>query len=139
MTITYTNELTAEEFNALRVSVGWTAIESSLAKKGLENTAFTVCAKDCEKAVGMARVITDYGYVVYISDVVVLPEYQGKGIGREIMSKVLNYINENIALNQRKFVTLMAANGKEEFYKKFGFDASTTATGMIKWIEKKRE
>ena len=137
MTITYTNKLTAEEFNALRISVGWTAIESSLAAKGLENTAFIVCAKDGEKTVGMARMITDYGYVVYIADVVVLPEYQSKGIGKAMMDKIINYIKENLSPNQRRFVTLMAANGKEDFYKKFGFNASTTATGMIQWIEKK--
>ena len=121
MNINYTNTLTPEEFNSLRAAVGWNTIEGSLAARGLEHTAFTVCAKDSKKAIGMARVITDYGYTVYIADVIVHPEYQGIGIGREIMTRIMAYINANIAPGQWKFITLMAAKGKEGFYEKFGF------------------
>ena len=74
MNIEYTNFLTVEEFNFLRTSVGWDAIENELASNGLKNSAFTVCARDGGKAIGMARVITDYGYVVFVHDVIVSPE-----------------------------------------------------------------
>jgi len=137
--ITYTNTVTPEEFNTLRVAVGWNAIENSLTIKGLENTAFTICARDENKAIGMARVITDYGYVVFIADVIVLPEYQGKGIGREIMSRIMAYINENTAQNQCKYIALISASGKEEFYEKFGFVKRPTdnlGCGMTIWFEK---
>ena len=121
MNITYTDTLTPEEFNALRTGVGWGELENSLAAQGLENSAFIVCARDGEKAVGMARVITDYGYIVYVADVIVQPEYQGKGLGREIMTRIMAYINEKIAPGHYKFVNLMSKRGKETFYKKFGF------------------
>ena len=140
MNITYINTITPEEFNVLRASVGWDVIEHSLTVKGLENTAFAICAKDGEKTVGMARVITDYGYVVYIADVIVLPEYQGKGISGEIMTRVMTYINENIAQGHGKYIALMTAKGKEEFYEKFGFIKRPTdklGCGMTIWIEMK--
>lgn len=139
MNITYTNSLMPEEFNTLRASVGWTTIESVLTVKGLENTACIVCARDGEKAVGMARVITDYGYVVYIADMIVLPEYQGNGIGREIMSRVMAYIKQNIAQGQSKYIALMAAKDKEGFYEKFGFIKRPTddsGCGMTQWMQK---
>jgi GNAT superfamily N-acetyltransferase len=139
MNIEYTNTLTPEEFNALRVAVGWGAIENSLAVKGLENTAFTICVRDTDKAIGMARVITDYGYVVYIADVIVLPEYQGNGIGTEIMTRVMAYINANIAPGQGKYIALMASKGREEFYEKFGFvkrPNDTLGCGMTVWLSK---
>jgi predicted GNAT family N-acyltransferase len=138
----YENSLTVEEFNALRVAVGWSAIENELAAKGLENTAFVVCAKDGEKAVGMARVITDYGYVVNITDVIVVPEYQGKGIGGEIMSRVMAYVNENIAPGQKKMISLLSRAGKEEFYEKYGFikrPKDDLGCGMSFWIDKTSE
>jgi len=139
MNIEYTNSLTVEEFNYLRVAVGWDAIENELTSKGLENSAFTVCARDDEKAIGMARVITDYGYVVFITDVIVVPEYQGKGIGGEIMKRIMNYINENISPGQKKLIQLMSRDGKEEFYEKFGFIKRPTGAmgcGMTFWIDK---
>ena len=141
MNVTYTNTIAPEEFNKLRAAVGWSVIEDSLTIKGLENTAFTVCARDDEKAVGMARVITDYGYVVYIADVIVFPDYQGKGIGGEIMSRVMAYIDENIAQGQAKYIALMAAKGKEEFYEKYGFVKRPTdnlGCGMTIWLEKSK-
>ena len=140
MNVTYTNTLTADEFNALRSAVDWNVIENSLAAKGLEHTAFLVCVRDGEKAVGMARIISDYGYVVYIADVIVLPEYQGKGLGREIMSRIMGYIKDNTTQGQSKYIALMAAKGKEEFYEKFGFVKRPTdslGSGMTIWYEKK--
>lgn len=137
MEIRYGNSLTADEFNAFRVAVGWGEIEPSLAAKGLENSAFTVCARDGETAVGMGRIITDYGYVVYIADVVVLPEYQNKGIGGEIMSRIMAHINESILPGEGKYVALMASSGREEFYEKFGFLKRPTeefGCGMTQWI-----
>ena len=139
MNITYTNTLTPEEFNELRVAVGWDAVESALAARGLENTAYAVCARDGDKAIGMARVITDYGYTVYIADVIVRPEYQGKGVGKEIMTLIMTYINESIAPGQRKIITLMSRKGKEEFYEKFGFMKRPTeelGCGMSQWIKR---
>jgi len=139
MNITYTHTITPEEVNALRVAVGWHVVEHRQVVKGLEHTAYTVCARDGEKAIGMARVITDHGYIVYIADVIVLPEYQGKGLGKEIMSRIMAYINENTEQGQRKFISLMARKGKEEFYEKFGLIKRPTddlGCGMTMWIEK---
>ena len=141
MEILYTNSLTPEESNLLRVSVGWNKIENSLAAKGLENTAFIVCARHAGKAVGMARVITDYGYVVYIADMIVLPDYQGHGIGGEIMSRIMDYINENTAQGHCKYIGLHASKGKEEFYEKYGFikrPADNLGCGMTQWIDRTR-
>jgi len=139
MNITYTNTLTPEEFNGLRAAVGFGVIESQLTAKGLEHSAFIVCIRDAGKAIGMARIITDYGYTVYIADVIVHPDYQGKGIGRKMMTRVMAYIDENIAPGQGKFIVLVAAKGKEEFYEKFDFIQRPTDSkgcGMSQWISK---
>ena len=137
--ITYTNELTAEQFNELRLAVDWSPVELSLAKKGLENTAFLIVANDGNNPVGMARVITDYGYQVLIADVIVRPEYQSQGIGTEMMKRVMQYISDSVAPGQGKTVTLNAAKGREGFYKQFGFFERPTdkfGPGMTQWVSK---
>jgi GNAT superfamily N-acetyltransferase len=139
MNITYKNNISAEQFNMLRVSAGWKVIHPDLAQKGLDNTAYIIVACENGLPIGMARVVTDYGYTVIIADVIVLPAYQRKGIGKEIMTRIMTYIKENISPGQAKFINLMSAKGKEGFYKKFGFEErpnDKNGCGMTQWIEK---
>jgi len=57
--------------------------------------------------------------VFYIQDVIVIPEYQNKGIGTQLMKKVMEYIEKHA--NDNSVIGLMSAKGKEKFYEKFGF------------------
>jgi len=139
MEVTYVNSITAGDFNKLRASVGWPEITAEKAKTGIDNSAFIVAA-ECEgKTVGLARVVSDGGYVALIADVIVLPEYQGKGIGKTMMNMVMQYIYNSIGSGERVLVSLMAAKGKESFYKKFGFierPNENYGAGMTLWILK---
>ena len=139
MEVTYVNTITAEDFNKLRKSVGWTEISARRAKTGIDNSAFIVAAICEGKTVGMARVVSDGGYIALIVDVIVLPEYQGKGIGKTMMNMVMQYINNSIISGEGIFVNLMAAKDKEPFYKKFGFIERPNekyGAGMTLWIQK---
>lgn len=120
-TITYHNTLSPQEFNALRKCVGWYEFNEARAKLGLEHTAFISVARADGKAIGMARVVTDYGYFAYIGDVIVHPDYQRRGIGTKLMTNVMDYIKDKLANGQNMMVVLVSAKGKEEFYEKFGF------------------
>jgi GNAT superfamily N-acetyltransferase len=85
----------------------------------------------------MARVISDGAYIAYIADVLVLPEYQGRGIGRELMNRVMLYIKGNAVAGEKVYVNLMAAKGKEGFYKRFGFierPSEQHGAGMNLWL-----
>jgi GNAT superfamily N-acetyltransferase len=121
MNLTYTNTITVKQYNGLRAAVGWNIYNEEQAARGLENSAFLIVVRDDDVPIGMARVITDYGYVVYIADVIIHPDYQGKGLGRSVMKKILEYVENSIEPGQGKSILLMAAKGKEEFYKKLGF------------------
>jgi len=139
MNINYINEITVSDFNNLRIISGWDAIEEELASNGIKNSLFKLTAKDGEKTVGIVRVIGDGGYVVLISDIMIYPEYQGRGIGRALMEKAMSYINDNIKTGQSVFVNLMAAKDKEHFYTKFGFAIrpnEKSGPGMSQWISK---
>ena len=56
-----------------------------------------------------------------IHDIMVIPEYQSKGIGTMIMNKLLEKIEEIRKENPNLRVYLGASKNKEGFYKKFGF------------------
>jgi predicted GNAT family N-acyltransferase len=119
--ITYSELMTPEEYNDLRVSVDWREITPGQAKRGLENTTFLTVARDDEKIIGMGRVLFDYGYTAYIGDVIIRPEYQGQGIGSHIVKSLMDKTLDAACEGDRIMFILGAAKGKEEFYEKFGF------------------
>lgn len=139
LNIMYDHNLDVTDYNNLRDSAGWGRIPEKQARAGLSRSDFVIAAKDGERTVGMSRVLTDGGCVALILDVVVHPEYQGKGIGRTLMQSVMNYINNRIAQGEVGHICLMAAKGKEDFYKKFGFEERPNekqGAGMTQWIYK---
>ena len=121
MNIIYTNSVSSEDCNKLRNSAGWPQMHIDQIEAGLKNSAFIVAAKDGDITVGMARIVSDGGYVAFIVDVLVLPEYQKKGIGKTMMTKIMENIHSGLRDEYRIQVDLMAAQGREGFYRKFGF------------------
>ena len=118
------NELTAEEFIFLWETVWGDGPSLEQTRLAMEHTLFRVSIYDGNEIVAMARMIGDMGLDYYIKDVVVKPEYQGKGIGRLLINELLKFIKENGIKNTDIFVELCAMPDKIPFYEKFGFDAN---------------
>ena len=135
----FTNYMTGEEYNYLRESVDWRPISLGQANRGLQNTTFLVVVRDEGKAIAMGRALFDYGYTAYIGDVIVKPEYQGKGIGKTIVEKLINYVMNAAEPEDRIMFILGAAKGKEGFYEKIGFEKRPndfSGHGMTMWRKK---
>lgn len=82
----------------------------------------TVCcfAFAGETLVGAGRAISDRISYAVIFDVVIAPEHQGRGIGTEIMQRLIRSAD---APN----VILHSVPGKERFYERLGFRKMRTA------------
>jgi len=118
------NKLTAEEFIFLWETVWGDGPSLEQTRLAMEHTLFRVSIYDGNEIVAMARMIGDMGLDYYIKDVVVKPEYQGKGIGRLLINELLKFINENGVKDTEIFVELCAMPDKIPFYEKFGFEAN---------------
>ena len=135
----YTNYMTGEEYNHLRESVDWHPITPGQAERGLQNTSFLVVARDEDKAVAMGRAMFDFGYTAYIGDVIVKPEYQGQGIGKNIIETLITQVMNAADPEDRIMFILAAAKGKEGFYEKMGFEKRPNdllGPGMTMWRKK---
>lgn len=132
-----TDTISPEEYMEMRKIVGWHDFPVEQAAEGLRNS-YKWCIRENDKPIGLARVVWDHGYVVYIADVIVLPEYQGQGLGRELMETIMAFLRSQLKPRYRFMVTLMSAKGKNEFYKKFGFvdrPSEKFGPGMHQWLE----
>ncbi len=131
------NTLDIQTYQELRASVGWKQLLPEQAETALRRSLFTVCAYDGERPVGMGRIVGDGVVIDYIQDLVVRPDVQSQGIGRQIIERLIRYVRETKLEDAEIMLCLMCAKGREEFYKKFDFIARPTQNlgpGMIQYI-----
>ncbi len=90
------------------------------------NSMFVVFVYDNKKLIGVGRALADGIDCSYICDVAIHPEFQGNGLGRSIISRLVE-----LSSNHKKII-LYAVPGKEKFYAKIGFKPMNTAMAIFK-------
>ena len=89
------------------------------------NSMFKCFVYDEGRLVGAGRAMADGLDCAYICDVAVHPSHQGTGLGKQIVSRLLD-----LSKGHRKII-LYAVAGKEPFYAKFGFRRMKTAMAIF--------
>lgn len=132
------NNLSCTVYCSLRESVGWTNFPKEQMEKALSSSVYTVVVFEDQQPVGMGRLIGD-GIYYAIVDVAVLPAYQNRGIGKNIVHMLVQYVDTITPAESRSSVQLISEKGKEVFYEKIGFvqlPTSDCGSGMRKLIRK---
>ena len=120
-------DLNANDILQLYQANKWSAAEKpELLVKGLLNSHSLVTAWDGTTLVGLGNAISDGYLVVYYPHLLVLPSYQGKGVGHLIMDKMQEIYKDF-------HMQMLTADGKAiDFYKKNGFERAGQTEPM--WI-----
>ena len=121
----YKNSIAADEVNKLRRAVGFRQIDEAQIKAGLSGSALVVSAYEDNCAVGMARLIWDGGMTALITDLVVLPEHQNRGIEAEIIRRILIFLQDQLHPGFGIQVDVRAWGNQEALYRELGFEVST--------------
>lgn len=140
--ISYVEHITPEEYMDLRKKMGWTEFPLEEAKDCIDNAYMVLCVRDDDKAVGVARLIWDGGYIAFLSDVIVEDEYQGQGIGTRLVEACIQRLKSDMKPGYKVKMNLNAAKGKESFYERFGFRErpnDDAGAGMDQWFIAKQE
>lgn len=118
-----------QEVSSLIEVAGLSSSEPDICQKAFLGSRVTVFVYDNDRLIGVARAISDGVKQAAIYDVAVLPEYQGKGIGRILVDNITS------RLPGCNFI-LYSNTGKEDFYRKIGF--KLMKTGMAKFVNAQR-
>ncbi len=110
----------ATDYLRLRVAAGLSAKTAEQAAKGLPNTWFGVTLLHGGNAVGMGRIIGDGGTAFQIVDIALEPEHHGKGLGKAIMSALMDHLNSHAP--EGAYVSLIADGHAKHLYAKYGFE-----------------
>jgi len=124
--------LKTDQINTLRSSVGWFDNPSDEKwQEILSKSAFVYSMFDGDKLVGMGRIVED-GIMCMFYDIIVHKDYQGKGIGKMIINKLLTFTEDK----NYSSISLFAWPENKEillpFYKKFGFELFETGMRLKK-------
>ena len=90
------------------------------------NSRFKCFVFDQNKIIGVGRALADGIDCSYICHVAVHPDYQGMGLGKKIIKKLVEFSKKH------KKIILYANPGKEGFYAKLGFKKMNTAMAIFK-------
>lgn len=107
------------EVKSLYEDAEWTSYTKDIPKliKALNSSLYIITAWDGDKLVGLTRVVGDGLTIIYIQDILVRKSYKRKGIGTELLQKVLNNfkdVRQKVLLTDEKQET-------RKFYEKNGF------------------
>lgn len=90
------------------------------------NSRYVCFAYDGEQLVAAGRALADGVDCSYICDVAVHPQYQGQGLGKDIILRL-----RKLSAGHRKII-LYANPGKEGFYAALGFRRMRTAMAIFR-------
>lgn len=121
MYVEYRNQknIPCKELYQLFLAVGWANEDETTQSMidnfniGFLNSTFVFSAWVDERLVGCVRVLSDLHFRSIIYDLAVLPEYQNKGIGRELVQRCINSCKSSEWLVQ--------TDKAKGFYEKIGF------------------
>ena len=113
----------------LRVNSGLSGYGRDAAEIGLKNSLYAVMLFEGDEAIGMGRLIGDGGCFIQVTDIAVLPAYQGQGLGKRIMTALTEYIES--AFPASTYVSLIADIPANALYAQFGFvETAPVSLGM---------
>lgn len=123
--------LTAPELNELYDAVHWNlndirSIEQTAAV--IHSSLAYVTARFEGLLVGFGRLSGD-AYLVQVVDVITMPDFQRRGIGKEVMRQLLANIPAGVV-----GVSLVDGSGYPEFYEAFGFEHANPNTNRLMYL-----
>ncbi len=114
-------DLDLYELEELCNAVGWARRPIRKVKKAIQHSYLVVTMWEHRGArrrlVGFSRATSDHAFNATIWDVVIHPDFQGRGLGKELMRQLIKKLRSEDISN----VTLFADPQVVDFYKGLGF------------------
>jgi ribosomal protein S18 acetylase RimI-like enzyme len=88
-----------------------------------------------QDAIAMGRLVGDGSLFLILVDVAVHPHHQRKGLGKRIMQKLVDYVDEHAPL---AYVSLVAEEQAQKLYPLYGFKDVAPSIGMYRMIRERK-
>ncbi|MEL7007838.1 MAG: GNAT family N-acetyltransferase [Cyanobacteria bacterium J06588_4] len=127
------SSVTAKQLNELCVAVGWSSRSLAKLEQAIEHSFRCITAwhvdQEQKRLIGFVRVVADGVYQATLLDVAVHPDFQGRGIGRNIVQTAIKQLNAAQIVD----ITLFASPQLTDFYHQLGFVAQPKNLQWMLW------
>ena len=113
----YNESISPEAMADLRESVGWNRMEKEYGNP-LLTSFFHIAVYDEDQLVGYVDSVSNGVTDAYIQDLIVRPDYHGKGIGTDLMKKMIASLKEKHIY----MISVIFEESLKPFYDRFGFN-----------------
>ena len=114
----YNETVSAKALSDLRESVGWNRMEDEYSNP-LMTSYYHIAVYEDGKLVGYIDSVSNGVTDAYIQDLIVHPDYQGRGLGTELMNQMIAYLKEN----RIYIISVVFEESLKPFYDRFGFSS----------------
>ena len=118
MVYRYNEAVSAKALSDLREVVGWNRMEDEY-NNPLMTSYYHIAVYEDDKMVGYIDSVSNGVTDAYIQDLMVHPDYQGKGLGTELMNQMITYLKEN----RIYIISVVFEESLKPFYDRFGFSS----------------
>ena len=128
MDIQVEREVSDDDLIGLYDSVGWVAYTRApdTLAKAIANSSIVVTARDEHgQLIGLARGLSDDASIFYLQDILVRPEHQRTGVGRQLLSVCL----ERYSHVRQKVLLTDDDEAQQRFYESLGYVNTVSFTG----------
>ena len=112
----YNELVSVSQIADLRESVGWNRMEEEYANP-LLTSYYHIAAYEDNKLIGYVDSVSNGVTDAYIQDLMVHPDYQGRGVGTNLMKKIIEHLKEKHIY----MVSVVFEENLKSFYERLGF------------------
>ena len=137
MNYTVKYEIMTDDFVRIRKSLGWNDIPYDLVSKAIAGSMINVSVFDEDKCIGIGRIVGDNALKGMLTDIMVLGEYQGKGVGKLIVTTLIAKLTDSVLEGNCFQLEASPTANNREFYIKCGLKYKPeNQDGVYMWIRK---
>jgi len=120
-----------------RNELGWKTLSYDLAKRAIEGSMINISVYHNDICVGIGRIVGDKVYKGMLTDILVKKEYQKKGVGKLIVTNLINELRDYIKEGDLFQLEASPTANNREFYINCGLKYKPeNQDGVYLWIEK---
>jgi len=130
-------EIEPRDFVNIRNNLEWNKIPYGLVKRALDGSMINISIFDDDKCVGVGRIVGDNALKGMLTDIMVMREYQNKGVGKLIVTSLINELRVQIKDGELFQLEASPTANNREFYINCGLKYKPeNQDGVYLWIRK---
>ena len=137
MNFTIKKGIDVQEFIKIRKDLSWNELPPSLVERAIKGSMINISIFYNEECIGVGRIVGDGALKGMLTDIMVLKEYQNKGVGKLIVTSLIKELEYMVCDGDCFQLEASPTANNRDFYIKCGLKYKPeNQDGVYLWIRK---